>query len=335
MRAPTQPKVRARQQRSAAEEPSTSRRRTRAPARTTAKAAKAGGSARTGSTAKATKAARPEKPARSTTPAPIAPRATELAAPVRERPRVSAQFGERLAERRAAVRRLRWRTIALVAAAVLLVAGCAYLLLFSPLLALRSSEIEVHGTNRIVAQDEVLAVATQAEDTPLARLDTSGLVDQLQEIVGVHEAQVQRDWPHGLQITIVPRVPVAAVADDEQFVVLDGEGVELDRSQEEPEDLPLVDVPLGEEDTAASLTAVLEVLGALPDELLTEVAAASAPSPNQVRLELPDGVEVFWGSSAENELKVQVLQTLRQVQATGYDVSAPRAPITIGEPETD
>src|SRR5699024_5653343 len=145
---------------------------------------------------------------------------------------------------------------------------------------------------------------------------TSGLVDQLQEIVGVHEAQVQRDWPHGLQITIVPRVPVAAVADDEQFVVLDGEGVELDRSQEEPEDLPLVDVPLGEEDTAASLTAVLEVLGALPDELLTEVAAASAPSPNQVRLELPDGVEVFWGSSAENERKVQVLQTLRQGPAT-------------------
>src|SRR5699024_5496876 len=199
----------------------------------------------------------------------VAPRATELAALVRERPRVSAQFGERLAERRAAVRRLRWRTIALVAAAVLLVAGCAYLLLFSPLLALRSSEIEVHGTNRIVAQDEVLAVATQAEDTPLARLDTSGLVDQLQGFVGVHEAQVQRDWPRRPEVSSGPRAPVVAVADVEPFVVLDGEGVALDRSQEEPEDLPLLDVPLGEEDTAASLTAVLEVLGALPDAMLT------------------------------------------------------------------
>lgn len=328
MRAPTQPKVRARQQRPAAEEPSTARRRS---ARTAA-ARSAAKSAGTGSTPPAAKAG---KTARSNPRASLAPRATELAAPVRERPRVSAQFGERLAERRAAVRRLRWRTMALVATAVLLLAGCGYLLLFSPLLALRSSEIEVHGTNRIVAQDEVLSVAAEAEDTPLARLDTSGLVDQLQEIVGVQEAQVQRDWPHGLQITIVPRVPVAAVADDEQFVVLDGEGVELDRTQEEPEDLPLVDVPLGEEDTAASLTAVLEVLGALPEDLLAEVAAASAPSPNQVQLELPDGVEVFWGGSAENELKVQVLQTLRQVQATGYDVSAPRAPITIGEPDTD
>ena len=335
MRAPTQPKVRARQQRSAAEEPSTSRRRTRAPARTTAKAAKAAGSARTGSTAKATKAARPEKPARSTTPAPIAPRATELAAPVRERPRVSAQFGERLAERRAAVRRLRWRTIALVAGGVLLVAALAYAVLISPLLALRSEEIDVTGTNQIVSEEAVLEVITPEEGTPLARLDTAGLAEELTTIVGVRDAHLERSWPHGLQVVIEPRVPVAIVEDGDQYAVLDGEGVELSRDAEPAEDLPLVDVPLGEEGTAASLTAVLEVLDALPDDLLTEVAAASAPSPNRVSFELADGVEVFWGSSAENTLKVEVLSTLRQVEASGYDLSAPRAPITIGEPESE
>ena len=96
-----------------------------------------------------------------------------------------------------------------------------------------------------------------------------------------------------------------------------------------------MDVPLGEEDTAAALTAVLEVLDALPEDLLADVAQASAPSPNRVSFELPDGIEVFWGSSAENALKVEVLQTLRQVEATGYDVSAPRAPITIGETEQE
>lgn len=349
MRAPTQPRVRASQRRPEPEETPPPRRRR--PARTAAKqptdaAASPRGSSVGAASATRTRTPQPKPTAASGTTSGAkttagaratvgAPRVSELATPVRDRPRVSAQFSERLAERRAAVRRLRWRTIGLVAAAVLLVAAASYVLLLSPLLALRSAEIEVHGTNEIVAEDEVRAIVAEADGTPLARLDTVGLVEELSGIVGVQDAHVQRDWPHGLQVTIVPRVPVATVADGEEYVVLDGEGVELLRSAEVPEHLPLVDVPLGQESTATSLTAVLEVLGALPADLLADVATASAPSPNQVQLELTDGDEVFWGSSAENPLKVRVLQTLRQVQATGYDVSAPRAPITIGEPETE
>lgn len=320
-------------------------------------AAKAGKSVNTGSTAKkaaaktgttakkaaantgrgdsAAHASTSKSAAKAAGPGSTPPRATALTTSARDRPRVTAQFVERLAERRAAVRRLRWRTIALVAAGVLVLALLAYVVLFSSLLALRSGEIEVTGTNQIVSDEEVLAIVTPTDGTPLARLDTAGLAEELTTIVGVREAHLERDWPHGLHVSIEPRVPVATVADGDEFAVLDGDGVVLSREAEPAEDLPLVDVPLGEEDTAASLTAVLEVLDALPEDLLAEVVAASAPSPNQVSFELPDEVEVFWGSSAENPLKVQVLETLRQVEATGYDVSAPRAPITNGEPEDE
>lgn len=366
MRAPTQPRVRAGQKRPAATEP---------PAQTPpaagakkagkpgagAKAAKDSKTAKDDKTAKGGKAGKADsattkakttgKAATSSAPrtaaksangtvstgstVSVAPRATELTAPVRERPRVTGQFAERLAERRAAVRRLRWRTIALVVGGVLLVAGLAYVVLISPLLALRSGEIEVTGTNQIVSEAEVLEVITPGDGTPLARLDTAGLAEELTTIVGVRDAHLERSWPHGLQVVIEPRVPVAIVEDGDQYAVLDGEGVVLSRDAEPAEDLPLVDVPLGEESTAASLTAVLEVLDAMPEDLLVEVAAASAPSPNRVSFELADGVEVFWGSSAENALKVEVLSTLRQVEASGYDLSAPRAPITIGEPESE
>lgn len=261
----------------------------------------------------------------------IAPRATELAAPARKRPRVSAQFSERLAERRAAVRRLRWRTIGLIAGGLAVLALLVYLAFFSSVLALRSTEVEVTGTTQIVDAEQVRDVLAPAAGTPLARLDTSGLADELASIVGVREAHIQRDWPHGLLVTIEPRIPVASVADGDKFAVLDSDGVVLRRVAEPVEGTAVVDVPLDEDSTAASLAAVLEVLGDLPPELLAEVSTASAPSANQVQFELSDGDEVFWGSSAENALKVQVLATLRQVEATGYDVSAPRAPITTGE----
>ena len=41
-----------------------------------------------------------------------------------------------------------------------------------------------------------------------------------------------------------------------------------------------------------------------------------------------DGATVKWGDATESDLKAAVLQTLRQVGASTYDVSAPRSPVT-------
>ncbi|HLR28137.1 MAG TPA: FtsQ-type POTRA domain-containing protein [Ruania sp.] len=244
---------------------------------------------------------------------------------------VSTQFGQRLAERRAAVRRLRWRWIAIAAAAVLVLAVLAWVALASPLLALRKDDIHISGTGDLVSAEEVRQVLDPAAGTPLARVDTGALSQEVEQIVAVREAQISRDWPRGLQVQITPREPVALVADGEEFAVLDGTGVVLQHVDEPVEGLPVVDVPLGEEKTEASLTAVLEVMDALPAKMLEQVASASAATSHDVQFELDSGAEVFWGTATENELKASVLQTLLQVEASSYDVSAPRAPITTGE----
>lgn len=244
---------------------------------------------------------------------------------------VSTQFGQRLAERRAAVRRLRWRWIAIAAAAVLVLALLAWVALASPVLALRKDDIHISGTGDLVSTQEVRQVLDPAAGTPLARVDTGALSQDVEQIVAVREAQISRDWPHGLQVQITPREPVALVADGEEFAVLDGTGVVLQHVDEPVEGLPVVDVPLGEEKTEASLTAVLEVMDALPTKMLEQVASASAATSHDVQFELDSGAEVFWGTATENELKASVLQTLLQVEASSYDVSAPRAPITTGE----
>lgn len=241
---------------------------------------------------------------------------------------ISDQLVQRLAERRASVRRLRIRMVLAITAALVLLGGGAYVLLFSPVLALRAEEITVRGGGDLVDADEVAELALGHVDEPLARLDTSALAQEVGELIGVLEAQVSRDWPHGLAIVITPREPVAGVETDEGYLVLDAEAVELDRTDEPPDHLPVVDVPLDTDASAAALQAVVTVLGDLPAELFDQVDSASASSEDQVELILDDGVLVVWGSAEENELKASVLQTLLQVPAAVYDVSAPRNPIT-------
>src|SRR5690606_39692333 len=67
------------------------------------------------------------------------------------------------------------------------------------------------------------------EGEPLLRLDAPRLRDELEAVAGVGEATVRRVLPHGLEITVVPRVPVATVAAEDGYVLLDAEGV---RSEE-------------------------------------------------------------------------------------------------------
>lgn len=244
--------------------------------------------------------------------------------------RVSTQLGARLAERRRALRRMRWRTIAIGTAAVIAVAAVVYLVLFSPVLALRSDEVQITGTGEFVDAGTVEGMVGAHAGEPLARLDASGLGEQVESLTGVLSADVGRQWPNGLQVAITPREPIATVADDEGYLVLDADAVQLDVTDEPREDLPLVQVEVGTESAADALAAVVTVLGELPPELFELVTSAGAASADQVELELTDGSVVIWGSAEENELKAAVLDTLRQVPADIYDVSAPRNPTTRG-----
>lgn len=243
-------------------------------------------------------------------------------------PPVSSGLTDRIAERQRARRRLRLRALALVTAAVLAVAGLGWLALASPVLALRSDDVAVQGATEYV-DDAAVTAAVQAHDgEPLLRIDTPALREQLLQVTGVRDVTIQRDFPHGLVVTVVPRVPVASVAQDGAFAVLDADGVVLATSDSQPDDIPLVRVPVGTEDTDDSLAAVLDVMAALPEEIRDTVTDASARTPYEVQFELESGARVVWGTTDDSALKAEVLAALLPVPATVYDVSAPLSPIT-------
>ncbi|WP_456786394.1 cell division protein FtsQ/DivIB [Cellulomonas sp. P5_C5] len=256
-------------------------------------------------------------------------------------PVVSTSSMARFAERSRARRNLARRQALLVAGSTVVVGVLGWLLFFSPVLALDPAQVRVEGAGTVVAVDQVLGVVGAHASTPLPRLDTVGLRDEVLEVPGVREARVTREWPRGLAVVLVAREPVAAVPEQPGaatpgatpgqagFALLDMDGVQVGRVDAAPEGLPVVDVPVGDKRT---LRAVLTVLQQLPADLLAQVGDVSARTQDTVTMNLRDGVRVDWGSASETPLKIAVLSALRAspaaAGATVIDVSAPRLPIT-------
>ncbi|WP_246260259.1 cell division protein FtsQ/DivIB [Cellulomonas taurus] len=247
----------------------------------------------------------------------------------------------RFAERARAHRRLTQRRILIVLGALVAAGGLAWLLFFSPVLALHAAQVQVTGADSVVAVDQVRAVVDARDRVPLPRLDTAALRSELLEVPGVRDATVTREWPHGLSVALVAREPVAAVPEGSDvaqsaegtptgtgFALVDEEGVQVGRADEAPEGLPVVEVPVGEERV---LSAVLGVLEQLPADLLAQVGQVSATTQDSVNFTLRDGAAVEWGSSQDSALKAAVLSALRAAPETAgstrYDVSAPTMPV--------
>ncbi len=237
-------------------------------------------------------------------------------------------FLERLAEQARAQRRLAWRKVLLAFGVLAVIGGIAWALLASPLLALDVAEVTVSGVGEgtTVPREEVMALVEDRAGTPLPRLDTGALAEEVRAITTVRSVTVMREWPRGLAVDVVPREPVAAATAEDGLVLLDADGVVVGTAQDAPEGLPRVTVPLEGARAGETLSAVLTVLAELPADLRAEVDTAGAANPASISLELTDGAEVLWGSVEESELKAAVLAVLREREASVYDVTVPRAP---------
>ncbi|ROS77215.1 cell division protein FtsQ/DivIB [Cellulomonas sp. PhB143] len=268
------------------------------------------------------------------------------AARAASRPVVSHGVEERLAERRAMARRRRTRVVAAWAGGVVLVAAVVWALLWSPLLALDADAVSVQvaggdGAGRYVDTDQVVDLARADVGVPLPRIDTVGLREDVRQLRGVADARVVRDWPRGVEVTVRPRVPVAAVPSGGDVVLLDAGGATVATVPKSPGDVPEVTVPLEVgaggvrgADAAATraLRSVLVVLDAIPPSMLDDVRQVGAKTQDAVTMTMRDGVTIEWGSDQDVDLKVRVLDVLRADPSTDgvrvFDVSAPAAPIT-------
>jgi cell division protein FtsQ len=231
------------------------------------------------------------------------------------------------AERKKAARRAGWARAGKWTLGIVIPVGLVAMVYFSPVFAVREGDIAVRGIAGAAKPDQISVILEKTSGTPLARLSTGEVVQDLEKLPGVKSAEVRRKWPTGLSVTIVPRVAAAAVKDAGQYVLLDSEAVQVDRVATIPEGLPEVSVPLIEGNKRI-LAAVLGVVGSMPESLSSKVTSIGAATEDTVTFTLKDGITVIWGDASDASVKAGVVGVLEtQPGVTSIDVTAPEFPV--------
>jgi len=199
---------------------------------------------------------------------------------------------------------------------------------FSPLLAI--SEIYVTGTERI-KQEQIAKALAPHIGTPLPLLSEQEVAASLSSFDLIESFSATAVPPNGLKVRIFERQPISMVKSSGVAWLHDPAGIRIDRAK--PGDV-YPEVVISEDPRSSQrYRNAMEVLMALPENLLDEVETIEAKTKDDVQLTLRSsrGQKIIWGDSSNAVLKSKVLQALmknnRRATDVTFDVSSPNAPV--------
>ncbi|MBB6626339.1 FtsQ-type POTRA domain-containing protein [Nocardioides sp. KIGAM211] len=231
----------------------------------------------------------------------------------------------RFARRQWARRWLAWKYVVALLVLVGLVAGAIWAVYFSSFLAVQG--VRVEGVSTISAR-EIRDAAAVPSGEPLARVDLDRIRSRVESLAEVRSADVTRQWPDQVLVTVTERVAVAVVDMGGRIRGLDDQGVLFRDYARAPAGLPRVQT---QGDTRSdALREAARVVGALPRALAGTVDHVEVATVDQITLVLEDGRTVEWGSADESAQKAEVIAALLKRPAQTYDVSVPGQPTTSG-----
>jgi cell division protein FtsQ len=225
----------------------------------------------------------------------------------------------KLAARSAQRRNRMLRRMLPLVAGVVLLGVLVWAVLFSNLLGVH--KVDVVGLHRLTAT-EVLAAAAIPDGQPLARLDLNAAANRVAKLAPVASVVVERRWPRAARVVVSERVPFAVVTINGDPWLVDRAGVPFDKSGAAKSTLPhITTAHAGAND--ASTQAGLDVLAALPADIVSRVNRIDVPGPEEVTLALVGGKPVVWGSARQSAQKAAVLDAVLKQDGKVYDVSTP------------
>jgi cell division protein FtsQ len=217
------------------------------------------------------------------------------------------------------------RYVVVVLVLVGLVVAGLWAVYFSSLLAVHG--VQVDGASQLSAA-EVRTAAAVPDGEPLAEVDLAQVRSRVEALAAVASADVTRQWPHTVRISVRERVAVAVVELGGQARGMDASGVVFKDYRRPPAGLPQVRTTTSTRSDA--LREAARVISALPADLARRVDHVEVETVDQISLVLRDGRTVAWGSADGSATKAEVLAVLLRQPARRYDVSVPGQPTTSG-----
>jgi cell division protein FtsQ len=230
-------------------------------------------------------------------------------------------------KRRRKKQRRSWRrkafAVLVIAVVLALLAGSLWVVYYSS--ALVTKRVNVIGT-RDLSPVQVSFTAQVPVGVPLARQDLDAISERVTTMRAIEAATVTRSWPNTITVTVIERQPVFAVLQPDGYLVVDKHGVAYQTQPTPPPKAVLADVNPQDQPL---LGEVAIVATALPEKLSRKVKLITASSRDSITLLFGSGRTVTWGSSADSELKAQVVTALlKRKPKSSIDVSSPHNPAT-------
>ena len=250
---------------------------------------------------------------------------------VATRPKVL-DFDARLKERKKAGTRVAAIRVLIVILAAALVSALIWLLLFSSVFRLETSQISVSGGN----EKDVLDIANQQSGKSLFLVSADKVSSQLKNIPGVTQANVVKRYPRSLEIDIKAQQPAAMLKEpDGTLVAVDRKARVLNAvGKASMKGIPVIEVSSVDNGlNSRAVKEALTILGGLPDTMRTVITKVSAKTQDSITTELSSGkYVVVWGDSSELKLKSAIVDKLLSDPSLigdkhQIDVSAPSRPI--------
>lgn len=221
-------------------------------------------------------------------------------------------------------RAIAWTVIASFGSLLLLTLSA----MFTPLLAVE--KIEVSGISRLKEKSIVNALVSQI-GKPLPMVNPADISTALKAFPLIESFSVISLPPHTLRIQIEERQPIGIIVVSGTSYLYDPAGVRIGIAKGS-ENLPMITIE-GSPEKSKQFAAAIDVLMALPADLLQRVSEINAKSKDDVTLRLRGyaGQRIIWGDGSDSVLKSKVLDALianqKKTDRVTYDVSSPNAPV--------
>jgi cell division protein FtsQ len=200
-------------------------------------------------------------------------------------------------------------------------------------------EIRVEG-NRMVKKDDILRRAGVERGMNLVKISARDVKERVQAEPWIQDVRVVKEYPDRLTLKISERKPIASIRNEGGIFVVDKDGYIWKNNRAigrlpEVRDLPAPKIKIGERLEVRELRNALLCLNSMDASTYSLIVSLSAPSVENLTLQLTNGVLVSYGEALETVKKNYVLGLiLSQARLKGeklarIDLRVPSHPVVI------